>query len=314
MHEATDRVHSRLATCRPSRDQTLLAELARLVPPTPPAAAPARPAMAEGPQRALYDDVHDRKRPRGNEWSPSESVDDGRAWSLSSGAPLVPRCLHKWSSMQAYLFEFDLTAYRPLLQRASEVAKPLLKVHPPLGHIYGKPAFMRRNVGFFCEPGTSYGYFFSGQLAEATPLPPELRHLLATVNDRFNARYNGILVNYYANGDDYISDHRDDELGLDPSAGVLTISYGAERKFCVKPWNHEKKAPYPKRDSLWLSVPTRSCHALLMAGADFQKELSHGVPQQPGAGGRISFTFRVHDKDKEEALYAAWLQRQPRGE
>ena len=54
--------------------------------------------------------------------------------------------------------------------------------------------------------------------------------------------------------------------------------------------------------------------ALLMAGADFQKELSHGVPQQPGAGGRISFTFRVHDKDKEEALYAAWLQRQPRGE
>ena len=75
--------------------------------------------------------------------------------------------------------------------------------------------------------------------------PDELRHLLATVNDRFNARYNGILVNYYASGDDYISDHRDDELGLDPSVGVLTISYGAERTFRVKEWNHAKNAPTP---------------------------------------------------------------------
>ena len=294
-----------MASPNASGDVELLQELAALVP-----AASAPPAMAAEPQRAAYDDTRGRKRPRGNGLSHSESVTDGRAWSLSSGASIVPRCLYKWSSMQAALFEFDLSEHRSLLQRASEVAKPLLKVHPPLGHLYGKPAFMRRNVGFFCEPGASYGYFFSGQLAEANPLPPELRLLLATVNDLFNARYNGILVNYYTNGEDYISDHRDDELGLDPSVGVLTISYGAERKFCVKPWNHEKRAPYPAKESLWLSVPARSCHALLMAGQDFQKELAHGVPPQPGAGGRISFTLRFHDIDKEEVLYAAWMRRQ----
>ena len=184
-----------MASPNASGDVELLQEVAALVP-----AAPAPPAMAPGPQRAWHDDTHDRKRPRGNGLSHSESVTDGRAWSLSSGASIVPRCLYKWSSMQAALFEFDLSEHRSLLQRASEVAKPLLKVHPPLGHLYGKPAFMRRNVGFFCEPGASYGYFFSGQLAKANPLPPELRHLLATVNDRFNARYND-PVNYYTNGD-----------------------------------------------------------------------------------------------------------------
>lgn len=288
-------------------DQALLQQLTGLVPSAPPP-----PAMAPGPQRGEYDDARGQKRPRGNGLLHPESVDDGRAWSLSSGAPLVPRCLHKWTSAQAYLFEFDLTAYRSLLQRASEVAKPMLVVHPPLGLLYGKPAFMRRNVGFFCEPGDSYGYFFSGQLAKANPLPPELRHLLATVNDRFNARYNGILVNYYASGEDYISDHRDDELGLDPSAGVLTISYGAERKFVVKKWNHAKNAPHPNKESPWVRVLTRSCHALLMAGADFQTALSHGIPPQSGAGWRISYTFRVHDKEKEEALYAAWMRRQER--
>ena len=92
--------------------------------------------------------------------------------------------------------------------------------------------------------------------------------------------------------------------------GVLTISYGAERTFRVKPWNHEKRAPYRAKESHWVSEPARSCHALLMAGADFQKALSHGIPPQPGAGGRISFTFRVHDKEKEGALYDAWVRRQ----
>ena len=95
--------------------------------------------------------------------------------------------------------------------------------------------------------------------------------------------------------------------------GVLTISYGAERTFRVKEWNHAKNWPHSKKDALWISVPTRSCHALLMAGADFQQNRSRTASRRtPGAGGRISFTFRVHDKEKEEALYDAWVRQAPR--
>ena len=193
--------------------------------------------------------------------------------------------------MQAALFEFDLSEHRSLLQRASEVAKPLLRCTRRWATCTASP----RSCGATSASSASPAPRTATSSPASSPRPtrpPELRLLLATVNDLFNARYNGILVNYYTNGEDYISDHRDDELGLDPSVGVLTISYGAERTFRVKPWNHEKRAPYPAKESLWLSVPARSCHALLMAGQDFQKELAHGVLPQPGAGGRISFTLR----------------------
>jgi hypothetical protein len=33
--------------------------------------------------------------------------------------------------------------------------------------------------------------------------------------------YNGILINKYANGDDFIGKHSDDEHGLDALAGVI---------------------------------------------------------------------------------------------
>ena len=38
---------------------------------------------------------------------------------------------------------------------------------------------------------------------------------LTQVNDIFGANYNGILVNKYKTGDDYISAHSDDEKNLD---------------------------------------------------------------------------------------------------
>ena len=80
--------------------------------------------------------------------------------------------------MEAYLFEFDLTAYRPLLQRASGMAKPLPRCTRRWASSTASPV-LRRNVGFFCEPGDSYGYFFSAA-RRPTRSVPELRRLLAT--------------------------------------------------------------------------------------------------------------------------------------
>jgi len=46
-----------------------------------------------------------------------------------------------------------------------------------------------------------------------------LHELLSYVNTKFNYNYNGILINKYSGGDDYIGRHSDDERGLDAKIG-----------------------------------------------------------------------------------------------
>ena len=98
-----------------------------------------------------------------------------------------------------------------------------LEVKPEI-MIYGKPARQRRNVGFFSN--TSEGYRYSGRLAKSKPLTPELECIMEALNRVFKDKFNGILVNLYENGEDYISPHSDDESALGKS-GVISISFGA---------------------------------------------------------------------------------------
>lgn len=234
------------------------------------------------------------------------------ALPLAPPAPTLPPgkilCTHP--TADARLLEFDLRAYKDVIQAAVRSTVPLLDHRPPLPAMYGRPVNMPRNLGFFCAPGVSYGYFFSRQLAAAKPITVELATLLELVNRLFGTEYNGALVNEYEDGDSSIADHRDDELGLDNARGVLSISFGAERKFQIKHWNPATNAPFPKKEKPWCEVPTKSCYALLMAGEDFQRVFSHGIPKQKGVGRRVSITWRRHDKAKEEALYRNWLKKQ----
>ena len=57
-----------------------------------------------------------------------------------------------------------------------------------------------------------------------------MESLLDIINKTLHSDFNGILVNKYMNGNDYIGAHSDDESGLD-KVGVVSISYGAERIF-----------------------------------------------------------------------------------
>jgi alkylated DNA repair dioxygenase AlkB len=66
----------------------------------------------------------------------------------------------------------------------------------------------------------------------------------------FNTNYNGILVNKYKSGEDYISKHSDDEKNLDDS-GVISISYGATRKFRIR----DKKTNVIVKDTDGWSIP-----------------------------------------------------------
>ena len=123
---------------------------------------------------------------------------------------------------------------------------------------------------------------------------PQSLALLAYVNEKFGARYNAILVNHYKSGADYISDHSDDERGLDASVGVLVLSAGATRTMAIK---RAQKAPpgVPELGKGGFKVEVCNNSVLVMHGETFQTKFSHGMPQRAkGTEPRTSFTFRYH--------------------
>ena len=109
--------------------------------------------------------------------------------------------------------------------------------------------------------------------------------LLTIINELFGAEFNGILVNKYINGNDYIGPHSDDESGLDCNYGVISISYGAERIFRIRD---------KKNKNIICDEITNNC-CILQMGGNFQKLYTHEIPiQKKIKEYRISFTFRKH--------------------
>ena len=156
----------------------------------------------------------------------------------------------------------------------------LLNVKPEI-KIFGKVCKQRRDVGFFSDE--SIGYKYSGQMARSIPLTPGLIQLLLFINKKFGARFNGILINRYNDGTEYISAHGDDERNLD-DIGVVAISYGASRIFRIRDKNKE------------IIEDIETCdNKIIHMGGDFQKEFTHEIPIQRHVDEeRYSFTFRKH--------------------
>jgi len=83
----------------------------------------------------------------------------------------------------------------------------------------------------------------------------------------FGSNFNGILINRYSTGQEYIGQHSDDEKNLDKS-GVIAISYRGERIFRI-------------RDKVTKEI-VQDIHLknldIIHMGGDFQKEFTHEVP------------------------------------
>ena len=148
--------------------------------------------------------------------------------------------------------------------------------------VYGKKCNQHRSIGFFSN--SSIGYYYSGKLMSSQKLTKSLEELLEYINKEFNVTFNGILVNQYNSGLDYISKHSDDESNLS-DIGVVCISHGAIRKFRIRDKNTNK---------ILLDVPTKP-YEIMHMGGNFQKEFTHEIPiEKKIKEKRISFTFRYH--------------------
>lgn len=164
----------------------------------------------------------------------------------------------------------------------SQIAEPHL-IHRPPVVVFGKPCHQNRNVGFFSD--YSVGYRYSGQLMSSQPLTGWMKELMESVNAKLGTDFNGILINHYASGEDYIGAHRDDESGLDPAKkAVAAISFGAVRKFRIR--DNDRK--------IVADVPTEHGSLLVMMG-DFQQKFTHEIPvEKKVSSARWSITFRHH--------------------
>jgi alkylated DNA repair dioxygenase AlkB len=183
---------------------------------------------------------------------------------------------------KSFLNVYSFEKYGELIEKSIDEVKDELLVNPPI-YIYGKKVHQQRSIGFFSDE--SIGYYYSRQLARAKHIQPNSLKLMQLINEQFGTKYNGILVNKYENGNNYISAHSDDEKNLD-KGGVIAISHGVVRKFRIRDKVTKK---------IVMDIPTTSNNIIHMGG-DFQKEFTHEIPTEKKVEGiRYSLTFRKHN-------------------
>ena len=177
------------------------------------------------------------------------------------------------------LYNINILEDINFLSLIKEIENKLIKY--PKIKIFNKEATQHRCIGFFSNE--SIGYYYSGQLAKSQPLENNLLKLLEIINNKFTADFNGILINKYKDGNDYIGKHSDDEKNLG-NIGVISISYGGTRKFRIRNKNGKR--------IMDINLESGS---IIQMGGDFQKEFTHEIPiEKKVKSERYSFTFRKH--------------------
>ncbi len=111
---------------------------------------------------------------------------------------------------------------------------------------------------------------------------PELESLLQRMSEKIGWTPNNCLVNFYDDGDSTMGFHFDSLEPLESGTGVAIVSLGDDRVLT-----------FARRDdkTVRFEQPMPSGSLLLMP-APVQNEWLHAVLQQPGAGERMSLTFR----------------------
>ena len=135
----------------------------------------------------------------------------------------------------------------------------------------------------------SYGkdYKFSGTLSKALPIPNILKPFLQWANNNEikkgrNGDLNGLLLNWYKDGEHNIGWHSDSESQLDNSRPIYTISLGASRKFKIKHVKSGATNDYIVNNGSYLIM-----------GGDMQAHYKHSVPKSKKiTEPRISITIR----------------------
>ncbi|KKL03356.1 alpha-ketoglutarate-dependent dioxygenase AlkB [Rheinheimera mesophila] len=150
----------------------------------------------------------------------------------------------------------------------------------PAIKIFGKAVPIPRQQVWMGEPHCSYKY--SGVLFEPEAWHPLVKQLTDQVNKLCQSRFNAVLLNWYADGQQHMGWHSDDEPELGDEPQIASLSLGQPRCFDLK----------HKTLGIQLKLELGHGSLLLMAG-QCQAFWQHRVPKRAAAtAGRINLTFR----------------------
>jgi alkylated DNA repair dioxygenase AlkB len=146
--------------------------------------------------------------------------------------------------------------------------------------IFGKSVLQPRLTAYY---GTQ-AYRYSGVTMQPLPWNEPLLQIKAKIEPLVNTQFNGVLLNLYRDGQDYMGWHSDDERDLAPGAAIASLSLGDSRRFIFR-----------RRDDRQVKYELNlSDGDFLVMGGDTQKFWQHQVPKSAkSTQPRINLTFRV---------------------
>lgn len=146
--------------------------------------------------------------------------------------------------------------------------------------MFGREVAQPRLVAFHGNPLVRYRY--SGKTLAAAPWTPALLAIRERLYDLLGFSFNSVLANRYRDGNDAMGWHADDEPELGPEPVIASLSFGAERRFLLR----------PKAGGKSLSMVLADDSLLVMSG-DLQRHWLHQLPRtRRPVGERINLTFR----------------------
>lgn len=191
------------------------------------------------------------------------------------------------SERQRNLLPYDgtVTYYGTILARSSSdnLLKILLEDIPWKNDeaiIFGKHIITKRKVAWYGD--SDYEYTYSNTTKKALPWTKELSELKSLTEEITGTKFNSCLLNLYNNGEEGMAWHSDDEKALGKNSTIVSLSFGAERKFYFKHKSTKER----------ISLILEHGSLLVMRGA--QESWLHSLPKtksikQP----RINLTFRT---------------------
>lgn len=156
----------------------------------------------------------------------------------------------------------------------------------PTLRLYGREHPIPRRQLWMGDPDARYRY--SGRDFLPEPWHPAVaalrdRVVSALAEAGTPARFNSVLLNRYAGGEERMGWHSDDEPELGPDPLIAALSLGVERPLRFR-WKDRSREAF----NVWLPHDS-----LLLMGAGVQDSLQHALLPRRLSGLRISLTFRL---------------------
>jgi alkylated DNA repair dioxygenase AlkB len=147
--------------------------------------------------------------------------------------------------------------------------------------IFGKTLDQPRLTAYYGEGHPYYAY--SNIKLQPIPFTPILLSIKNKIEALTLEKFNGVLLNYYRNGDDSMGWHADDEKELGTNPVIASLSFGASRNFQLQ---HSLDKSISKA-----TIVLNDASLLIMQG-ETQHFWKHQIPKQKNKGPRINLTFR----------------------